>query len=193
MRNIKKLATYRESDRQNIIDIWKFLNTKKKPQDLDLALNRLTNNPFWATRRIAAAVLLNFHINDKAWRTLAVGVLAPDDRVNASCAIALSSLASKKARKVNWRPAQSSLEKLFQGTNIFAYPNFCKVLLATEIEPKLGRNIVKSSPALFSEFLNCRSEYLHTTTHRLIAHIAERAETTDPDSLRNWLIEFNKN
>jgi hypothetical protein len=169
-----------------VAELWRWLAARDDDASRRLASWRLDHDPSWEARRASAAVLVNSSDDDAAWWALADGLRDPDDRVAGVCLAGLHALVTRRARPVDWRPAVPTLQALLSGTNLFAYPQLCKLLVATEVDPALAPALAPAGAPLLAGFLDCQSDALRGAARRLVARLSGEP-VDDPVALAEWL------
>lgn len=80
------------------------------------------------TRQIAIMALSKCPENDSSWYALIKGLRDISDVNTGFASIVLTNFAENSKRRIDWRPAYSDLQFLFNGTNLFSYMDIMKVL-----------------------------------------------------------------
>ena len=99
----------------------------------------------------------------------------------------LSALSRGAPRRVDWSPARDALQALFGGTNLFAYTDVLNALVATEIDPVLGRELARVDPELLLDHLGATNPFSPLPVHRYLVHVRGQDLGRDPAAWRQWL------
>jgi hypothetical protein len=145
------------------------LRAHRSPRDWALARDAIRSDSSIGNRMAAALVLGNFADRDSAYYLLADGLRAIDGGA-AAAELVLRVLARDAPRRVDWAPARHTLEALLGGTNLFAYDDMLNVLVATEVDPALGRDLARVDPVLLLDHLGARNPFTPRPVQRFLAH-----------------------
>ena len=164
------------------------LQERRSEADLNLALERLSQDGDYQHRVVAALVLTNFGQRDSAWRALVGGLRDANEVVRVVCAEALLSLANYTPRKVDWSSSTADLNLLLSGTNLFAYAWVIQILIETEVSPKLARPLLKDEAGeLLLAYLNASHNHEREIAHDLLAQLSGRDFGFDGRRWREWV------
>jgi hypothetical protein len=158
----------------------------RSPRDWELARAAILSDSSWANRTVAALVLSNFAERDSAWYLLAEGVRATDSGASIA-GMVLSALSRGAPRRVDWSPSRDALRALFGGTNLFAYTDVMDALVATEIDPALGRELARVDAELLLDHLGATNPFSPPPVHRYLVHVRGQDLGRDPAAWRQWL------
>ena len=70
----------------------------------------------------------------------------------------LSGLVQLGKHSVDWSAAHGPLLALFSGTNPFAFEGILEVLVATDIDPEFGQQLVRDRPSLLLAYVGAEHE-----------------------------------
>lgn len=118
------------------------------PADFKAAVESILRDSNRDNRAIGAMVLSNFATRDSAWYVLVEAVRTRPDHAASTAEMVMSALAKSDRYEVDWTPARESLTTILGGTNLFAYIDMLEILVRTDIEPELGRELVRVNPDL---------------------------------------------
>ena len=152
----------------DIRKLWQRIGARSADRDLELAVWTLDHNPNQDARRAAILVLGNFLDRDLAWWTLIDALRDPVERVRGTAMSALYSALKGKGHKVDWRPASRSIAHLLNGTHIGAVGVVAKTLLATEVDPKLARELVEPGAHALLDYVGAKLGFAHNPTRQLL-------------------------
>jgi hypothetical protein len=156
------------------------------PPDWALARDALLADSSYANRTAAALVLSNFADRDSAYHLLTEGLRAVD-RGSSAAGLVLGSLTRDAPRRVDWAPARATLQALFGGTNLFSYTQVMDALVATQVDPALGRELARVDTVLLLDHLGARNPATPGPVHRFLAHVHGRDLGRDPAAWRALL------
>jgi hypothetical protein len=151
----------------------------RAPRDWALARDVIRSDSSIGNRMAAALVLANFADRDSAYYLLADGLRAVDGGASAA-ELVLGVLTRDAPRRVDWAPARPTLQALLGGTNLFAYTDVLDALVATEIDPALGRDLARVDPVLLLDHLGARNPFTPRPVQRFLAHVHGRDLGRDP-------------
>lgn len=141
-------------------------------------------------RRAAGAALANFAERDEAWHALVTACLDADPQLSSDAGSALQGLLRAGARRVDWKPAQGSIEALLAGAHLWALPTLIDLLVATEIEPAVARAAIAAQPRLLLDRAAARHAPTHAPARRLLALAVGRDHGGDIAAWREALAEI---
>lgn len=162
------------------------LRRHRSARDWELARNAILSDSSATNRAAAALVLSNFPGRDSTYYLLAEGLRATDFGTSAA-EMVLSALSRGAPRRVDWAPARDALQALFGGTNLFAYTDVLEALVATEIEPALGRALARVDAGLLLDHLAAANPMTPPPAHRYLVHVAGHDLGRDKAAWREWL------
>lgn len=171
------------------LELRRRLRWHRTPHDWALARAALLSDSSATNRTVAALVLSNFADRDSAYHLLAEGLRA-NDMGSSAAVLVLNALSRGAPRRVNWAPARDALEALAGGTNLFAYTDFLRVLVATDIDPLLGRELARVDSHLLLSHLGAANPYSPPPVHQYLVHVgAGRDFGRDTAAWQAWLSE----
>lgn len=189
---LNKLLPKNQIDIAVVQDFWKFLESQRTDENLQLAVWTLNNDGNKYNRILAAAVLSNFQNNDLTWWTLLDAQRDPLDPVSATASQVLEGFGAYQSRKINWVPAQNSLRYLLNGTKVFLYIPTLKMLINTKISPELGRLIAKDGSYLLLAYLKANYKPHAETARNFLVQISGRDFGYDAEKWAEWLKTLQK-
>ncbi|HEX6038783.1 hypothetical protein [Longimicrobium sp.] len=151
----------------------------RTPRDWALARDALLSDSSYTNRTVAALVLSNFAERDSTYYLLADGLRAMDSGASAA-ELVLRVLRRDAPRPVDWAPASSTLTALFGGTNLFAYTDVMEALVATRVDPVLGRELARVDTILLLDHLGARNPVTPGSVQRYLAYVYGRDLGRDP-------------
>jgi hypothetical protein len=168
------------------IELRRRLRARRTARDWEIARSTILWDSSSTNRTVAALVLSNFSERDSTFYLLAEGLRATDSGASAAGMI-LSALARGVPRAIDWEPAREALEALVGGTNLFGYVNVLGVLVATEVDATLGRELALLNPTLLLDHLGARNPYTPGVAHRFLAQIHGSDLGRDRAAWEAWL------
>ena len=136
-----------------------FVDGTDKESDYRLALEVLEKDESWSARAVATIVLAQFSDNDATWHGLADSLIDPAQQVRDIAEKLLEGLVrAEKAVPVQWSEARETLLALFGGTYPFAFNKILNALVATEVDPEFGQELLLEKPKLLLAFAGAEQE-----------------------------------
>lgn len=185
----KELAEFTEFAEQ-IRAFWQFLKLQNTNADFDLAVWTLNNDGNWRNRMFSAAVLANFAGRDLTWWTLLDAHRDSFDSVAAIASKVLSAHSTHSPRKVNWTPAVHSIRYMVNGTNVFLFTKTLQVLTKTNINPELGKILLKDNSQLLLAHLGAQYKPEAEAAKSFLIHLSGKDYGYEIDRWRQWIIEI---
>lgn len=109
-------------------------------------------------------------------------------QVSSTASMALRIMADVAPQPVRWQPVAPSLQYLFSGTNLFAFPAVLDILPETGLDAKLGREILANDRAfLVLQYLGSE----HERTHELARHFLTAVFQHEEQTAQAWHEWFN--
>ena len=179
---LSELPEWAQSDSDTVSAIWTLLDAQTDRDDFELAAWTLANNGHEGARRVAACVLANFLDRDLAWWTLMDAVRDPVERVRGQATMCLSSALKHKSRKVDWRPMAPSLSHLLNGTNVSATSTVARVLVGTEVDPDLARDLLGSGAHTLIDYVGASTKFAHESARKLLEHLTGEKHGHDAEA-----------
>ena len=158
-----RLAERMGSDPETLDQVWDLIDRADSEEDRRLAHEVLARDSSWSARAVATLLLGNFIDDDTSWHGLVGSLIDPFGPVSSVANAMLEGLITRKRDPVGWSAARAPLLALFGGTHPSAFSEVLGALIATDIDPEFGQQLVRESPDL------------------LLAHVgAEHAPTREP-------------
>ncbi len=162
------------------------LRTHTSARDWELARGAIATDSSYSNRTIAALVLSNFPQRDSTYYLLA-DALRANDVGGGSAEMVLRALARGAPRRVDWAPARETLRALFGGTDLFAYTSLMDVLVKTEVDRGLGRELAQVFPDLLLDHVSARNPLARGAAHEFLAYVSGRDFGRDRRAWQEWL------
>ena len=184
----RKYAVLFGTDLAAIEPVWELIAARDGEQDRLLAQRVLANADSWSSRAIAATVLLNFGEHDAVWHDLVSATIDPIGQVSGTATSVLGSLTQMDSgRSVRWDAAREPIAAVLDGTNPFAFKTVIEVLVATGIEPALGRQLIREAPDLLLAHVGARHEITRQPAIDLLKAVSGEDFGADPEAWAEWL------
>lgn len=174
-------------DRETLRQIRELVDNATAEEDRRLAQEVLARDPSAASRAVATLVLGNFLEHDTSWHALAGSLIDPEPRVVRMASNVVRGLESGKLEPVDWSAAHSHLLALFDGTNPFATGDMLEVLVATDIAPELGRQLVRETPDLLLAHAGAEHERTREPAIAFLRAVSGEDFGSDVEAWRAWV------
>ena len=173
-------------------EVWTLVGNLASATDNELALEVLAKDASWSSRLVATIVLGLTHENDTSWHGLADSLIDSAPQVtNMASSVIRGLLKAGKTSPVLWSEARGSLLALLAGTNTFAFNEILKTLVATEIDPELGRELVQAMPHLILAHVGAKHEKFGKYAQDFLAAISGEDFGRDVEAWAEWLKEVD--
>lgn len=155
-----------------------------------MALKALAHDERWSVRFIATLVLTQSPENDTSWHALVESLIDPAPQVRGIAIKLLQLLVlQERADSVRWLGARDTLVALLGGTNPFAFTEILNVLVATEIDPHLGKELVLERPKLLLAHLAAEHEKTRERASTFLQFISGEDFEQDVEAWEEWINE----
>lgn len=175
-----------EVDRGTLRQIRELVADATTEEDRRLAQEVLARDPSAASRAVATLVLAKFLDDDTSWHALAGSLIDPDPRVVRVARNVVGGLETDTLEPVDWSAARSHLLALFDGTNPFATGHMLDVLVATDIAPEFGRQLVRETPDLLLAHAGAEHERTREPAIAFLRAVSGEDFGTDVEAWRAW-------
>ena len=175
-------------DPADLHPIWEQIEAMDGEQDRLLAREILERDESWSSRAAAAVVLVNFSAHDATWHDLVSTLIHPEARVQGAAeAVLRGFLKTERRRPIRWNRAREPLSALLDGTNPFAFQMVVRVLVATEIEPEFGRQLIRGASDLLLAHVGAAHEETQEAAMALLTMVSGEDLGANPDAWSEWL------
>ena len=175
-------------DPADLDPIWEQIEAMDGEQDRLLARAILERDESWFSRAAAAVVLVNFSARDATWHDLVSTLIHPEARVQGAAeAVLRGFLKAERHRPVRWNGAWAPLTALLDGTNPFAFQVVLRVLVATEIEPEFGKQLIRGASDLLLAHVGAAHEETRGAAMDLLMMVSGEDLGAEPDAWSEWL------
>ncbi len=186
--NIEELAVQLGANPETSDEVWKLVGSIEEETDTDLALEVLAKDASWSSRFVALVVLGLTPENDASWHGLADSLIDSAPQVTNMAGRVLQGLIrSGKASPVQWSGGRETLLSLFAGTNPFAFNEILSTLVATEIDPEFGRELVLAMPDLILAHAGAEYEKFGKPAQDFLAAISGEDFGRNVKAWSEWL------
>lgn len=184
----KELAVQLGANPKTSDEVWKLVGNIGEEIDSDLALEVLAKDESWSSRLVATIVLGLTPENDASWHGLADSLIDSAPQVtNMAGKVIQGLLRSGKAAPVQWSGGRETLLSLFAGTNPFAFNEILGTLVATEIDPKFGRELVQAMPDLLLAHAGAEYEKFGKPAQDFLTAISGEDFGRDIEAWAEWI------
>jgi hypothetical protein len=174
-------------DSAAIVDYWRFLASHAREADYRAARTVLLHDGDLRNRVVAASILANFVDRDAALHALVGAVLEADGMVKSMAAVVLERVAYDAPRRVDWRPAQTRLHAILDGTSLFQLPTIMHLLLVTGADTTLAKPVLAKGGEMVLAYLAAQHPPSRTAARQLLIALAGRDLGEDVTSWRQWV------
>ena len=182
-----ELAKAMGVDPETLDQVWDLVDRANGDEDFRLAHEVLARDSLWTARAVATLLLGNFIAEDTAWHGLVGSAIDTDARVNTVAQRALDGLVQRGRHSVDWSAAHGPLLALFSGTNPFAFEGILKVLVATDIDPEFGQQLVRDRPSLLLAYVGAEHEGTREPAIAFLKAVSGENFGADLDAWTAWI------
>lgn len=174
-------------DRETLGRIRELVGRATAEEDRRLAHEVLARDSSAASRAVATLVLGNFLEDDTSWHALAGSLIDPEPRVVRVASNLIRGLDTGELEPVDWSAARTHLLAIFDGTNPFEIGDMLEVLVATDIAPEFGRQLVRESPDLLLAHAGAEHERTREPATAFLRAVSGEDFGTDVGAWRTWV------
>ena len=185
--NARKLAEFLGADTETLDEVWDLVGRAVSEGDRRLAHEVLARDSASSARAVATLVLGNFIDDETSWHALVGSLIDPHARVVAVAQRMLETLIAQDPDPVGWSEARATLLALFGGTNPFAFNDVLEVLVATDVDPEFGRQLVRESPDLLLAHVGAERERTREPTLAFLRAVSGEDYGADVEAWRAWV------
>lgn len=156
-------------------------------EDRLLAHEVLTRDSSMAARAAATLVLGNFIDDDASWHGLVGSAIDPHAPVSSTALSMLGGLSMQDLDPVGWSAGWAPLSAVFGGTNPFAFGDVLRVLVATDVDPEFGRQLVRESPDLLLAHVGAEHERTREPAIAFLEAVSGEDFGTDVEAWTAWV------
>lgn len=187
LKGARRRATGMGADPETLDQMWDLVDRANGGEDRRLAHEVLARDSAWSARAAATLVLGNFVDDDTAWHALVGSLIDSDGKVVATATNRLQGLIERKTRPVEWSGARTPLSALFAGTAPGAFRHILQVLVATDIDPAFGQQLVRENPALLLAYAGAQHEPTRESAIAFLRAISGEDHGTDVAAWAAWI------
>ena len=187
--NARKLAEFMGADLETLDQVWDLVGRADGEEDRLLAHEVLARDSAWTARAVATFVLGNFLDDDTSWHALAASMIDSHARVGGVARSMLDELQKGELDPVDWSGARATLSAILGGTNPFAFADILGVLVATDIDPSFGAEMVRESPDLLLAYAGAEHESTRSSALAFLRAVSGEDHGTDVEAWRAWVTD----
>ena len=185
--NPRRLAERMGADPETLDQVLDLVDRADGEEDRRLAHEVLAKDSSMAARAVATLVLGNFIDDDTSWHDLVGSAIDPQAQVSSNALSMLRGLSKQDLDPVGWSAAQGPLSAVFEGTNPFAFADVLRVLVATDVDPEFGRQLVRGSPELLLAYAGAEHEYTREPALAFLEAVSGEDFGTDAEAWTAWV------
>ena len=178
------------ADPETLDELWDLVDRADGDDDRRRAHDVLARDSAWSARAAATLVLGNFIDDDTSWHALVGALIDSDGKVTGAAANMLRGLTSRKTDPVEWSGASSHLSALFGGTRPSTFRHILEVLVATDIDPAFGQQLVRENPDLLLAYAGAQHEPTRESAIAFLRAVSGADHGTDVEAWRAWVGEL---
>ena len=175
------------ADRETLDQLSDFVEGATAEEDRHFAREVLARDASWSSRAIATLVLGNFLDNDTSWHGLVRSVIDPHAQVSSVALYMLEGLTRRWKHPVDWIGARDPLLAILGGTNPFGFRDTLEVLVATDIDPEFGAQLVREEPDLLLAYAGAEHERTREPALAFLSAVSGEDFGTDMEAWRAWI------
>jgi hypothetical protein len=183
-----RISNYKDMAK-DIETFWKFLKSKNKVSDMNLAFWVLNNDSNIMNSCIAMAILTNFVEYDAVWWEMLNLQRVKNDTMRYFAATLMQNM-NDDIRTVDWEAAVVPIKYLLSGTNLFLFYNIVGILTKTEISQGLAERVLSGSTRILNLYLNGSHEVTRKIAINFIRQISGDENLTSAEDCKKWLKQF---
>lgn len=182
-----RVARRMRADSETLDRVWDFIDGADGEEDRRLAHEILARDESWSARAVATLVLVNFGGDDTSWHALAASLVDPHARVSSAARGVLGRLIKRKKTPVEWSDASAPLSAILAGTRPFVFRNTLEVLVATDVDPEFGAQLVREEPELLLAYAGAEHEWTREPVLAFLRAVSGEDFGADVEALRAWM------
>ena len=183
----RRLAERMGADPETVEQVLDLVDRADGEEDRRLAHEVLARDSSMAARAVATLVLGNFIDDDTSWHGLVGSAIDPHAQVSSTALGMLGGLSRQDPDPVEWSAARAPLAAVFAGTNPFAFADVLRVLVATDIDPEFGRQLVRENPNLLLAHAGAEHEYTRKPALAFLEAVSGEDFGTDVEAWTAWV------
>ncbi len=115
------------------------------------------------------------------------GVRDPDYWVSTTSTQSLITLTKYVPRIVNWTPVASSIKRILNGTNLYAFPFILEALFRTKVSTKLSKRLLLDGGEMVMAYLKATHERERNLAHDLLVQLSGKDFGLDVSRWESWI------
>lgn len=183
----RQLAERMGADPETLDQVWDLVDRVDGEEDRRLAHEVLATDSSWSARAVATLVLGNLIEDDTSWHGLVGSAIDPYGPVSGTALSILDGLTTEELDPVEWSGARIPLAAVFGGTNPFAFRDVLRVLVATDIDPEFGRQLVRESPGLILAYVGAEHDYTREPAVAFLEAVSGEGFGADVEAWTAWV------
>ncbi|MDE2754475.1 MAG: hypothetical protein OXI83_18040 [Gemmatimonadota bacterium] len=183
----RRLARRMGTDRETVDQALDLVGRADGEEDRRLAHDVLARDSSMAARAVATLVLGNFIDDDTSWHGLVGSAIDPHAQVASTALGMLRGLSMQDLDPVGWSAGRSHLAAVFEGTNPFAFADVLQVLVATDVDPEFGRQLVRENPNLLLAHVGAEHERTREPSVAFLQAVSGEGLGADVEAWTAWV------
>jgi hypothetical protein len=175
------------ADSEALDRVWDFVDGADSEEDRRLAHEVLARDESWSARAVATLVLVNFGDHDTSWHALAASLVDPHGRVSLAARRVLERLVKRRKDPVEWSAARAPLSAILAGTRPFVFRQTIEVLVATDVDPGFGAQLVREEPDLLLAYAGAEHDRTREPALAFLSAVSGEDFGTDVEAWRAWI------
>ena len=183
-----ELAQQLGANMETFDEMWALVDSMEEAADLDLALKVLDRDESYSSRLVATLVLGFDTESDASMHGVVRSLIDSSFPVTNMAARVIQGLTgSDKATPINWSGARDDLLALLAGTNPFVFNDVLNTLVATDIDPEFGQELVQANPDLILAHAGAEHEEFGKSAQDFLAAISGEDFGRDVEAWAEWI------
>lgn len=183
----REIAEFLGADTEALDQMWNLVGRAESEEDRRLAHEVLARDSASSARAVATLVLGNFIDDDASWHAVVSSLVDHQARVRTVAQRMLEALITQDADPVDWSGARATLSALFGGTNPFPFKDILEVLVATDIDPEFGQQLVRESPDLLLAHVGAKHEGTREPALAFLRAVSGEDYGADVEAWKGWI------
>jgi hypothetical protein len=156
--------------------------------DYNAALDAVNTSTSGPDRIMAALILSGFPERDEAWRSILKIAIGREQARDAFVAQrALSAMADRYSRPVDWKPVAPLIHDVLDGTALAALAPLARALVATGASPANASDYLGGGGEMLTAFVESDNPDVRDPAHDLLLKLSGTDLGFDPPAWRSWI------
>lgn len=182
----RRLAKRMGADPETLDQVLDLVDRADGEEDRHLAHEVLARDTSMAARAVATLVLGNFIDDDTSWHGLVGSAIDSHAQVSSTALSMMGGLSRQDLDPVEWSAARVHLSAVLRGTNPFAFADVLRVLVATDVDPEFGRQLVRENPDLLLAHAGAEHEPTREPAVAFLEAVSGEDYGTDVEAWTAW-------